>query len=132
MVKVHLIGYGKWGKILLTKLSQVSEVKFVCTSKDNYMSKLDSVDWVVIATPDKTHYEIVKKCLWAGTNVFCEKPLTLTYEESEALYQIADYHNVKLYVDDVQNWIDVKLELMEHNLIERKKKSRKWYCNIMG
>ncbi len=122
-LNVGLIGYGKWGKILHKKLEKFCDVKFICTSKDDYISQLENVDWVVVATPDKTHYKIVEDCLLFGKNVFCEKPLTLTYEESEVLYQIADYHNVKLYVDDVQNWTDVKWELMEHNLIERKKKS---------
>ena len=123
LIKVGLIGYGTWGKTLHKKLEEFCDVKFICTSKDDYIWQFENVDWVVVATPDKTHYKIVEDCLSFGKNVFCEKPLTLTYEESEALYQIADYHNVKLYVDDVQNWIDVKLELMEHNLIERKKKS---------
>ena len=121
-LRVGLIGYGKWGKILYKKLEKFCDVRFTCKSKDTYLDKLGDVDWVVVATPDKTHYRIVKDCLSLGKNVFCEKPLTLTYEESEALYQIADYHNVKLYVDDIQNWRDVKWELMEDNLIERKKK----------
>jgi hypothetical protein len=127
-LRVGLIGYGKWGKVLHKKLKKFCDIKFICTSEDDYMfhplvQEFENVDWVVVATPDKTHYRIVEDCLSLGKNVFCEKPLTLTYEESEALYQIADYHNVKLYVDDIQNWRDVNWELMEHNLIERKKKS---------
>jgi len=121
--KVGLIGYGKWGKILHEKLNKFCDVKFVCTSKDDYIWELENVDWVVVATPDDTHYEIVKNCLWFGKNVFCEKPLTPTHQQSKKLYKLADMKNVKLYVDDVQNWTDVKLELMEHNLVERKKKS---------
>ena len=124
-LKVGLIGCGKWGKILYNKLEKFCDVKFTCRSKDTYLDKLDDVDWVVVSTPDDTHYEIVSNCLKNGKNVFCEKPLTPTYEESEALYQMADYHNVKLYVDDVQNWKKVKWDLMEHNLVERKKKG-KW------
>ena len=123
MKKVGLIGYGKWGKILHEKLNKFCDVKFVCTSKDDYIWELENVDWVVVATPDDTHYEIVKNCLWFGKNVFCEKPLTPTHQQSKKLYKLADMKNVKLYVDDVQNWTDVKLELMEHNLVERKKKS---------
>jgi len=121
--KVGLIGYGKWGKTLHKKISKFCDVKFICTSKDDYIWRLENVDWVIVATPDNTHYEIVKKCLWFGKNVFCEKPLTPTHQQSKKLYKLADMKNVKLYVDDVQNWTDVKLELMEHNLVERKKKS---------
>ena len=80
-LKVGLIGYGKWGKILHEKLNKFCDVKFVCTSKDDYIWQLENVDWVVVATPDDTHYEIVKNCLWFGKNVFCEKPLTPTYEQ---------------------------------------------------
>ena len=132
MIKVGLIGYGTWGKILYKKLERFCDVKFTCRSKDTYIDKLKDVDWVVISTPNGTHYDIVSDCILAGKNVFCEKPLTLSYKESEALYQMADYHDVKLYVDDVQNWRKVQWDLMEHNLIERKKKdnfNHSYYTN---
>ena len=122
MIKIGLIGYGNWGKILYKKLQNFCDIKFICRSKDTYLDKLDDVDWVVISTPNDTHYEIVKKCLWSGKNVFCEKPLTPTHEQSEKLYKLAEIRNVKLYVDDVQNFRKVDYDLMEHNLIERKKK----------
>ena len=121
MTKVGLIGYGKWGKILHNKLKNITDVKFICTSKDNYISKLKDVDWVVVATPDNTHYEIVKNCLWFGVNVFCEKPLTPTYKQSEKLYQLAEMKNVKLYVDDIQNYREYDFKIIEQNLIERRK-----------
>ena len=56
-----------------------------------------------------------------GKNVFCEKPLTPTFKQSIELYKIAVENNVKLYVSDVQNWRDIKWNLLENNLIERKK-----------
>ena len=132
MIKVGLIGYGTWGKILYKKLEKFCEVKFTCRSKDDYMSQLKDVDWVIVSTPNETHYEIVNNCLLFGKNVFCEKPLTLTYEESETLYQVAEIQKVKLYVDDVQNWRKVQWDLMEDNLIERKKKdnfNHSYYTN---
>jgi len=113
LIKTGLIGYGYWGKILHEKLINLSDVKFICRSEDNYYSKLDDVDWVFVATPDDTHYEIVKKCLWAGKNVFCEKPLTPTYEQSEKLYRLAKMKNVKLYVDDVFNYRDEYVTLLK-------------------
>ena len=122
MVRIGLIGYGTWGKILYKKLENFCDIKFTCRSKDTYLDKLDDVDWIVISTPNDTHYEIVKKCLWAGKNVFCEKPLTPTHEQSEKLYKLAEIRNVKLYVDDIQNFREVKWDLMEDNLVERKKK----------
>ena len=81
MKKVGLIGYGNWGKLLYKKIDAFADVEFVCRSKDIYLDKLDSVNWVVIATPNDTHYEIFKNCLNAGKDVFCEKPLTPTYDQ---------------------------------------------------
>lgn len=120
-MKIGLIGFGYWGKILNSKLESFCDIKFTCRSKDTYLNKLDDVDWVIVSTPDDTHYEIVKKCLWFGTNVFCEKPLTLTYEESEKLYNLAEMRNVKLYVDDIQNYREYDFKIKKNNLVERKK-----------
>ena len=104
MKSVGLIGYGYWGKILLGKLKKLGDVKFICTSKDDYTSKLDLVEWVFIATPNNTHYEIVRQCILNKKNVFCEKPLTLSYKESVDLFILAKENSVKLYVDDVFNY----------------------------
>jgi len=132
VIKVGLIGYGTWGKILFKKLEKFCDVRFTCRSKDTYLDKLDDVDWVVVSTPNDTHCEIVSNCLKNGKNVFCEKPLTPTQEESELLYEMADYYKVKLYVDDVQNWRKIQWDLLDDNLIERKKKdnfNHSYYTN---
>ena len=121
MIKIGLIGNGKWGKILHKNLKNNYDVKFVCNSKDNYESKLKDVDWVVVATPDDTHFKIVRNCILARKNVFCEKPLTPTYEQSKILFRFAEMYNVKLYVNDIQNYRQYDYTLMENNLIERRK-----------
>ena len=43
MKKVGVIGFGYWGKILHSKLEKLSDVKFICTSKDTFEDKLDLV-----------------------------------------------------------------------------------------
>jgi hypothetical protein len=103
-MNVGLIGKGYWGTILLSKLEKICDVKFVCNSKDNYKTKLDLVDWVFVATPNDTHFNIVKYCLQLKKNVFCEKPLTLSYKKSKKLLNLAKKYGVKLYVSDVFNY----------------------------
>ena len=58
--KVGLIGIGKWGKILRDKLRKNSNLIFEANSKSNFKKKLNKIDWVFVATPDKTHFQIVK------------------------------------------------------------------------
>tara|TARA_A100001391_G_scaffold14600_1_gene8405 strand:- start:277 stop:2022 length:1746 start_codon:yes stop_codon:yes gene_type:complete len=131
VIKIGLIGNGKWGKILHKNLKKNYEVKFVCNSKDNYESKLKDVDWVVIATPDDTHFKIVRNCILARKNVFCEKPLTPTYEQSKILFRFAKMYNVKLYVNDIQNYRQYDYTLIENNLIERRKGGGGNIANIL-
>ena len=53
-------------------------------------ARVDGIDFVVIVTPNNTHYEIAKAFLEAGTHVACDKPLVTTAEEAEELKKIAD------------------------------------------
>ena len=101
MKRVGLIGHGYWGKILHQKLKYLSDIKFICTSEDEYESKLKDVEWVFVATTNESHYEIVKDCILAEKNVFCEKPLTMTYEKSLELVELANSKDVKLFIDEV-------------------------------
>jgi predicted dehydrogenase len=120
MINVGLIGYGYWGKIIHSKLKLISDVKFICRSKDTYVDKLDSVDWVFVVTPDNTHYRITKTCLEHGKNVFCEKPFTCNVGQAIKLYKLAEKYNVKLYVDDVFRYRTQLKEL--HSVIDKEKK----------
>jgi len=121
MKRVGIIGMGYWGNILYSKLKNFCDIKFTCRSLDSYLDKLSDVDWVIISTPDDTHYDIVKDCLLAGKNVFCEKPLTPTYKQSKELFRLAEKKEVRLYVDDVQNYRNYDFKILNHNLIERRK-----------
>ena len=49
----------------------------------------DNLDSVHICTPNFLHYEMAKKALEAGLHVVCEKPLSTTIEEAQALVALA-------------------------------------------
>src|SRR5262245_46838455 len=44
-----------------------------------------SVDSVLIASPDATHFAMVKECIRVGKPVLCEKPLAVTSDECREL-----------------------------------------------
>jgi predicted dehydrogenase len=45
----------------------------------------DRVDFISIATPNHTHFDIARMALEAGFNVICDKPMTFDSEQAEAL-----------------------------------------------
>ena len=51
--------------------------------------RADPLDLVTVATPNTTHFEITKAFLEAGFHVLCEKPMTTTVADAEALVAIA-------------------------------------------
>lgn len=58
----------------------------------------DNVDLVDIATPNVFHYEVAKEALLNGKHVYCEKPLTLTPEQSKELADLAKEKGVVNFV----------------------------------
>ena len=52
---------------------------------DAEKQRSDRLDLVTVATPNATHFEIVRAFLGAGFNVLCEKPFTLEVAEAEEL-----------------------------------------------
>ena len=57
-----------------------------------------SVELVVVNTPNATHYDYTKQSLLAGKHVICEKPFTVTVAQAEELIQIAATQNKQLSV----------------------------------
>ncbi len=49
----------------------------------------DKIDFVVIVTPNNTHYPISKLALENGIHVVCDKPLTINSSEAEDLKRLA-------------------------------------------
>ncbi len=49
----------------------------------------DGIDFVVVVTPNVSHYPVCKAFLEAGIPVACDKPLCLTVEQAEELERLA-------------------------------------------
>ncbi len=54
----------------------------------------DRVDFVSIATPNHTHFDIAKAFIEAGFNVVCDKPMTFTLKQAEELIGLVERSGV--------------------------------------
>lgn len=54
----------------------------------------DRIDFVSVATPNHTHFEIAKAAIQAGFNVMCDKPMTFDLAQAEELANLVDKSNV--------------------------------------
>lgn len=109
-MRVAVVGLGKMGLAHLAQIMMVDgvEVVAVCDSAafmlgllrsqtglhvcSDYRAMLDQValDAVVIVTPSRSHVAMARAALERGLHVFCEKPLTLSPQDSEMLCELAD------------------------------------------
>ncbi len=114
--KIAIIGAGTWGKNLIREFNQISDIVSICfrgneeTQKilsktypqikttSSFNEAISDAEAVVIATPIETHVELVRNALGAGKHVFVEKPLTLSKEEAEELYTLAEEKQKVLFV----------------------------------
>ncbi len=61
--------------------------------------KKDELDTIIIsATPESTHYPMIKAALEAGKHVFVEKPVSTTIAEADEVIALAEAKNLKFTV----------------------------------
>ncbi len=135
MIRIGQIGVGYWGKNLLRNFWGVADCNVVCccdlnlsvleSVKENYPGVRttqdpqsvigdESVDAVVIATPSPTHYELARGALYAGKDVFVEKPFVLDVREGEELVGIAKQKGKVLMVGHLMEYHPSLLRLKEY------------------
>ena len=63
------------------------------------MVRRDDIDIVDIATPPNVHRDIAVEAANAGKHIFCEKPLSNSYEEAKEMDEAAEANRVKHYLN---------------------------------
>ena len=58
------------------------------------LPEVDRIDFVSIATPNHTHFEIASAAIDAGFNVVCDKPMTFDLEQAEQLVEKVEHSDV--------------------------------------
>jgi predicted dehydrogenase len=99
IAREHLAALNQLGTVDVAAVCDLSKARAEAMAErfavpewsSSYRSILERVgpDVVHITTPPSSHFEIAKFCVAAGLNVFCEKPITVRYEEFEELKTLA-------------------------------------------
>ena len=62
--------------------------------KEAALSEDERIDFVSVATPNHTHFEIAKAAVEAGYNVICDKPMTFDLAQAEELLAAVEASDV--------------------------------------
>ncbi|HUA00188.1 MAG TPA: Gfo/Idh/MocA family oxidoreductase [Candidatus Aquilonibacter sp.] len=105
--RVAVIGSGYWGKNLVRTFRELGALEIVCDTQPETLHEMQkkyavrttqnidevmldpSIGAVVIAAPAALHYEIAKRSLESGKDVFVEKPLALRVADAQHLIEMA-------------------------------------------
>jgi len=127
--RVAVLGSGYWGKNLVRNFHELGALHCVCDPREEALmdahdmygvkttSKLETVlgdpeiSGVVIAAPASQHYELAKKSLMQGKDVYVEKPLALHAEEGQELVELASAYERVLMVGHILEYHPAILEL---------------------
>lgn len=61
-------------------------------------AKEDGIDFVVVVTPNDSHFDICRTFLQKGIHVVCDKPVTVSYEQAKELKELAAEKNLLFMV----------------------------------
>lgn len=124
MIKYGLVGSGYFGAELGRSLekhddAEISVIfdpengKTIADELDTqYVNSLDELidfpdlDCVIVATPNYLHKEPVMKAAQKGINVFCEKPIALSYEDCLEMVECCKENNVLFMAGHIMNFFN--------------------------
>lgn len=131
-LRVAVIGAGYWGVNLIRNFHSLDSLALVCDADKERLDKISTdypsveclrrpeaflsrtdIDAVVIATPAETHYQLAQAALYAGKDVFVEKPLCLRVRDAEKLVALASERKRVLMVGHLLEYHPAILKLNE-------------------
>lgn len=138
-MNVLVIGIGNIGRIHLRNLQKNKKIKIFVNdtrkldlrekilknTKNIGLSKKEiienKIDFALICTPSKNHFQLAKKLISLGIPVLIEKPMVLKFDEFRSLEELGKQHNVFImcgFVERHHNAITfIKKELIDQELI---------------
>lgn len=118
MLKLALIGIGRWGKNILRTLESMRGVDVVAydlttSPQPSPHLRRGGVDGVIIATPGSTHAEIAFPYIKQGLPVYIEKPMTISLPDAQRLQKAAKKSGSEIFVGHVHMYNPAYLKLKE-------------------
>lgn len=121
--KFALVGYGGMGHWHIDKLNTLDEIE-ICGIYDIDPEKSreaeekgmrayrsleelladEEVELITIATPNDVHKPIAIQAMNAKKNVICEKPVTMTHEDLQEMFDAAEKNHVVFTVHQNRRW----------------------------
>ena len=129
MGKVGVVGAGYWGKNLVRNFWELDALAVVCDTRAAIREEVaarygvrttgslevlladPAVTAVVIAAPAARHFEMARRCLLAGKDVYTEKPLALHASEGRQLLDLAKNNDRILMVGHILEYHPAIVEL---------------------
>ena len=133
-LKVAVIGYGWWGKIITATLeasplldvilvvendAKVVQIAQDSGSKMTFAAHFDEaikhpqVEAIILCTPNQFHASQIQTAAKAGKHVFCEKPLCLTYADAKASIAACNAAGVQLGIGHERRFEPAVIALRE-------------------
>jgi predicted dehydrogenase len=91
--KINLIGVCDVIPGVAQKAKENLDFDFSTSNPDDIFSRKD-INVVSICTPNVYHKESVLKALKSGKNIYCDKPLAVSYNEAKEITNILDQYDV--------------------------------------
>jgi len=131
LVGLAIVGFGSIGREHASSIVKLSEAELVGVYDVSYEArrfarekygvksygKLEellrdpSVDGVVVCTPPYIHAEVCSKAAQAGKHVFCEKPLTASWDDALKLRDVVRSSGIKFMTGFVLRYFPVYVEV---------------------
>lgn len=123
MINVGLIGFGFGGRVfhapMISAVEGLRLAAILQRSKSDVgelypearmvrsveeMLSVPEIELITVTTPNRTHFEIAKKCLEAGKHVVVDKPFATTLAEAQELSELAQARGKIVSVYQNRRW----------------------------